>query len=737
MALTLWLISIDFFGKLPSTEELENPKSNLATEIYSSDQQLLGTYFIRENRSAVSYEELSPHLTKALVATEDERYRQHSGIDLRGLARAVSRGGSSGGASTITQQLAKMLFHKRDRGNILKTIFQKLKEWVIAARLERQYTKEEIIAMYLNRFDFINNAVGIKTAARVYFGTSTDSLALHEAAMLVGMAKNPALFNPIRRPDTVQHRRNVVFAQMMRNELLTREEFDSLKVLPLGLNYQRVDHKLGLAPYFREVLRGELTRMFKEKGPDGKYKIRKSGDKPYNIYKDGLRIYTTIDSRMQAYGEWAVQRHLKGELQPQFFRNVNSSRNPNAPFSRGVKKQEVDRIMETARKRTSRYRVLTGRECGKCGRRGRHVKHEEVDGVTWYQCTADDCGLRKRGVPSDSIGIIFDQPVNMRVFTWKGEVDTVLSPNDSIRYYKSFLQAGMMSMDPHTGFVKAWVGGINFAHFNYDHVRQGRRQVGSTFKPFVYATAFQNNPQLTPCYEIPNHEYIVHKGTWGQMKDWKPRNTGYNFEGMVSLKFGLANSMNNVTAWLMKQLTPEKVIQTADSLGIDKKYLPPVASLCLGVADISLYEMVAANATFANKGRYIEPVFISHIVDKDGRTVYESTIKTKDVFDEKLSYLMLDLMKGVADGVYNEHHYEETRQRRPGTAIRIRMDRQDRDYDGISYPIAGKTGTTQNHGDGWFMGLTPDLVTGVWVGAENPSVRSPSIHRWSAKSHAT
>jgi penicillin-binding protein 1A len=714
--LIFWLVASGFFGELPTFEELENPKNNLASVIYSADGKILGTYF-KENRINIDYDELSPYLVNGLVATEDERYYNHSGIDLKGTLRAVAFLGTKGGASTITQQLAKMLFHERSTSTFGR-IIQKLQEWIIAVQLERQYTKEEIIAMYFNRLDFVNNAVGIKSAANVYFGKEPKDLKIEEAAVLVGMAKNPSLFNPVRRPDTTLHRRNVVLYQMMRNQFITKQEFDSLKQLPLELHFQKVDHKEGLAPYFREVLRAELKKILLAKdSATGEYLIKKPNGKPYDIYKDGLRIYTTIDSRMQKYAEWAVKEHLSKDLQPAFFRDI-ARKGKKAPFDWRVSNKEIEKILKAAMKRTQRYRILTGQECANCGRRGKYVQKEEINGQTYYVCQAEDCGFKKRAVPKDSIEIIFNTPVKMRVFTWKGEVDTVMSPMDSIRYYKSYLQAGLMSMDPHTGFIKAWVGGIDYKHFKYDHVKQGKRQVGSTFKPFVYTLAIQEG--YSPCYEVPNVPVVFEKEKWGMEEDWSPKNSDEEYGGMVSLKYGIANSMNTVTAWVLKQFgpnAPQQVINLARKMGITS-HLDPVPSICLGVSDISLYEMVGAFATFANKGIWIEPIFLTRIEDKDGNVIKDFVPQVREVMNEETAYVMLDLLKGVTQGAYNRHTGKTI-----GTGIRIRYQTERRPYGGIKYPVAGKTGTTQNNSDGWFIGITPDLVTGVWVGAEDRSVR--------------
>ena len=704
-------LSMGWIWKLPSFEELENPKSNLATEIISSDKKVLGKFY-QENRTKVDFEDLPKPLVTALVSTEDERFYKHNGIDIRGLLRAVFYLGTKGGASTITQQLAKQLFHE-PASSTLGRLKQKLMEWVIAAKLERQYTKDEIIAMYFNKFDFINHAVGIESAANVYFGKSARDLEMHEAALLVGMCKNPSLYNPLRFEERAEFRRNTVFGQMERNEVISSQEADSLTKLELGLNFTSADHRQGIAPYFREVLRAELKRLFNEKDENGNYLITKADGETYDIYRDGLRVYTTIDKRMQEYAEYAVQKHLGEELQPTFDRLNSGKRNP--PFSNDLTDKQAAGIINRAKKRSPRYQILTGSQCANCGRRGDYVSKEVVDGEAKWVCSASDCGHIAHIVPEDSINYIFEQPAEMKVFTWDGEKDTTMSPLDSIQYYKGFLQAGLMSMDPKSGEIKAWVGGIDYNYFNYDHVKQGKRQVGSTFKPFVYALAIEAG--YSPCYEVPNIVYTFKEGEYGLLKDWTPKNSSGDYGYNVSLKYGLANSMNTITAWVMKQFGPPAVIEYARRMGI-KSNLDTVPSLALGVADISLYEMVGANATFANKGIWQEPIFITRIEDKNGTVIKEFRPETYEAMSEKNAYVMLNLMKGVVDGVRGDHDGKRT-----GTGVRLRYDSEKRDYDGIRYPMAGKTGTTQNNSDGWFMGITPDLVTGVWVGADDRSVR--------------
>ena len=676
------------FSELPTFEQLENPQSNLATEVFSADQKILGKYY-RENRVNVNFDELSPNLTNALVATEDERYYNHSGIDIKALFRValgVATGNLDlGGGSTITQQLAKMLFSNQPR-NTWERINQKFKEWIIAVKLERSYTKEEIISMYLNRFDFINNAVGIKSASNIYFSTSPDSLALHEAAMLVGMAKNPALYNPMRRPDITRTRRNVVFSQMFRNNLIDREAYDSLKALPLDIRFKKEDHITGLAPYFREILRRELQKILQSRDSlTQQYRIVRADGKPYDIYSDGLKIYTTIDSRMQSYAEFAVKEHLSKDLQQSFFDDLKKRKRWNKerlPFDWRVTDEDIERIIWGSIKRSDRFRNELNR-------------YIHCDG-----CNPSEVEIQR--FKKDSIWAIFNEPVRMKVFSYDGDIDTVMSPLDSIKYHKAYLRSGMVSLDPRTGFVKAWVGGISYKHFKFDHVMQGRNQVGSTFKPFVYATGIREG--LSPCMKIPN---VVTCFDIPNQPRYCPKNSDGKYEGMVTLKEGLAKSLNNITAWVMKRFGPEAVTRLARDMGITS-YLDPVPSLCLGVADINLLEITAANAVFANQGVHVQPIFIARIEDKNGNTLYEAIPETREALDERTSYLMLNMLKGVIDF---------------GTGNRLRRDLP---YGNIAYPIAGKTGTTQNNSDGWFIGITPDLVTGIWVGGEERSIRFSS-----------
>ncbi|MCB9182871.1 MAG: transglycosylase domain-containing protein [Flavobacteriales bacterium] len=697
---------------LPTIEDLENPRSDLATAVLFSDGTQLGQYY-RENRIPVDYEEVSPYVVQALVATEDERFREHSGVDLRGTLRAAVYMGKKGGASTLTQQLAKMLFTDRS-GNVVKRTFQKFQEWIISARLERMYTKDEIIAMYLNRFDWINQAVGIHSAARVYFNTTPDSLTVEQAAMLVGMCKNPALFNPLRRQDTTLHRRMVVMDQMRRNGFLTDTQYDSLKALPLGIRFQSVSHTEGPAPYFREVLRDRLQKLLASTDEEGNLRFPRPDGKPYDIYTDGLKVYTTIDRRMQSYAEWAVREHLSTELQPDFFKDI--AKKKNRPFDFRVSQKEIDGILHTAMKRSARYRVMTGKVCPVCERPAAYIVKEKHEGALHFHCDGakGGCDAWWPVVAEEEIPKVFDTPVPMRVFSWKGEIDTVMSPMDSIRWYKSYLQSGLLSMDPHTGFVRAWVGGIDYKHFQYDHVDQARRQVGSTFKPFVYATAIREG--MDPCRELPNQKVCFDMPP-GQ-PDWCPENSDAEYGGMVTVEYALANSLNTVTAWLMKQYGPQSVTVLARHMGV-KSPLEPVPSLCLGVADLTLSEMTGAFSSFANKGVYIEPILFTRIEDKNGNAIFDMVPKTYEALDERTAYIMLKMMKGVVDGAWNP-----TTGKVVGTGLRLRTSWGNRQkYANIKFPTAGKTGTTQNNTDGWFIGITPDLVTGVWTGADDRSVR--------------
>ncbi len=657
------------FGSMPSFEDLENPDSNLATEVISADGVTIGKFY-NENRTSIKYKDLPKHLVDALVATEDERFYEHSGIDGRGTLRAVLSLGTSGGASTLTQQLAKQLFHGEGSKFLPFRIVQKVKEWIIAIKLERQYTKNEIIAMYFNKADFVNTAVGIRSAAKVYFGKEPRNLSISEGAMLVGMLKNPSLFNPIRRLERVRQRRNVVMKQMVKNNFLSEATKISLEKEPIVLHFQPESHKDGIATYFREYLREFMKNWLKEnKKPDGS---------EYDIYRDGLKIYTTIDSRMQANAELAVTEHLTN-LQQEFFSQAKT--NKNAPFI-NISDVETQRILMQAMKSSERWRQL-----------------------------------KEQDKSDDEIIKSFSIKTEMTVFTWKGERDTIMTPLDSIRYYKHFLQAGLMAMEPQTGHVKAWVGGINYKYFQYDHVGQGARQVGSTFKPFVYATAIEQL-NMSPCDSIIDSPFMIHKGRHHVTEDWEPKNSDQKYRGMVTLKKALANSINTVSAKLMDKVGPEAVVALAHKLGINSE-IPVQPSIALGAVEITVQDMVAAYSTFANQGVYIKPQFISRIEDKNGVVIYEPIPESHDVLNKDIAFAVIKLLEGVTED---------------GSGARLRTQGGGYGYErvtGYPYvftnPIAGKTGTTQNQSDGWFMGMVPNLVTGVWVGCEDRSARFKSI----------
>lgn len=667
LALVFLFASWGLFGDLPTFEELENPENNLATEIISSDGKTLGKYAY-ENRTPIKYQDIPENLVKALVATEDERFYEHSGIDFRGTARAILKPGS-GGASTITQQLAKMLFTGRASKNIFKRVLQKVKEWVVATKLERQYTKEEIITMYLNKYDFLNQAVGIRSAARIYFGKEPKELDVHESAMLVGMLKNSSLFNPLRREERVRKRRNVVLKQMTRSEFLSAQQKDSLQKLPLGLNINKEGHSDGLATYFREHVRRVLKGWVKNNP--------KPNGESYNIYRDGLKIFVTIDSRMQQYAEEAVDAHMRN-LQSYF--DNEQKRNRTAPFY-DLDKDEIARTLRRAKQNSSRYKKM-----------------------------------KANGASEKEIEKAFKAETEMRVFSWKGERDTVMTPYDSIRYYKQILRTGLVSIEPQTGHIKAWVGGINHKHFKYDAVEQQKRQVGSTFKPFVYATAI-NQLKLSPCDKFPNTPYTIPKEKYGMPDDWTPKNSNNKYGGELTLKKALANSTNVVTARLIDMVSPVNVARLAESAGIKSK-IEANPSIALGAIDLSLIEMVSAYSTFANKGLRVSPMIITRIEDKNGTVLEEFVPKTKEVLSEESAYVILDLMKGVT--LYGS-----------GGRLRAKHTKRQKAITGFPYslmnPIAGKTGTTQNQSDGWFMGIVPNLATGVWTGGEDRATHFAGI----------
>ena len=657
------------FGSMPSFEDLENPDSNLATEIISADGVVIGKYF-QKNRSQLKYSDLPKNLVQALIATEDARFYDHSGIDARGTLRAISSLGTSGGASTLTQQLAKQLFHGEGSKFLPFRIVQKMKEWIIAIRLERQYTKNEIIAMYCNVYDFGNNSVGVSSAAKTYFSKEPRDLTIDESAILVGMFKNSGLYNPIRNPQGVKNRRNVVLSQMEKGDIITEDQKVQLQSLPIKLNFKLETHKDGTATYFREYLRDYMKKWVEEN--------KKSDGSNYDIYKDGLKIYTTIDSRMQSHAEKAVTAHM-ANLQQEFFKQ--SKGNKNAPFV-NISAAETQKILNQAMKSSNRWSVMKSMD-----------KSEE------------------------EIIKSFSEKTKMTVFSWKGERDTIMTPMDSIRYYKHFLQSGLMAMEPQTGNIKAWVGGINYKYFQYDHVGQGARQVGSTFKPFVYATAIEQL-NMSPCDSIIDGPFMIRKGRHNVTADWEPKNSDNKYRGMVTLKRGLASSINTVSAKLMDKVGPKAVVDLTHKLGV-KSEIPLQPSIALGAVEITVEDMVAAYSTFANQGVYMKPQFISRIEDKSGVIIYEPIPESHDVLNKDIAYAVIKLLEGVTEG---------------GSGDRLRTTgggNGSNRWTGYPYnfknPIAGKTGTTQNQSDGWFMGMVPNLVTGVWVGCEDRSARFKSI----------
>ena len=682
-----WLISAGKLGFMPTFEELENPNNRFASEVYFADGPIMNRYFEKENRKYIEYREIPQSVIDALIATEDVRFYDHSGIDVRGLFRVakglLTANTSAGGGSTISQQLAKMLFPRESDLNVFELVIRKFREWVIAVRLEKSYTKEEILTMYLNKYDFLNLAVGISSAADIYFQVPLDSLKVEQAAMLVGMAKNSSYYNPVRRPELTLNRRNVVLSQMYKYDKITREECDSLKQLPLGLNFKRVDHKEGLATYFREYLRLFMTAN----KPDRKRyrdlsqfrldsiawetnplygwckKNVKVDGSHYDLYSDGLKIYTTLDSRMQKYAEEAVREHLSQDLQPLFDKEKVKKLRP--PFSNDMTPAEIEEVLNRSIRQSERYRVLS-----------------------------------KQGMSFKEIRKTFDQPLKMQVFTWSGIRDTVMTPLDSIKHYKSFFRSGFMVMQPQTGYIKAYVGGPDYRYFMYDMVSAGKRQVGSTIKPILYTLAMQEG--LGPCDKVPNipQTFILPTG-----EPWSARGGTKRQGEMVTLRWGLANSENNISAWVLKQFTPEAVAQMAHKMGITS-FIDPVPSVFLGTAEITVKEMVAAYSIFANKGVYNSPLPVYRIEDKYGNVLQEFRPESREVITENTAYLMCNLLEGVVTG---------------GTGVRLRYKYK------LMNPMGGKTGTTQKHADGWFMGVTPDLVGGVWVGAEDRSIHFQNL----------
>lgn len=682
-----------WIGYLPELEDLQNPINRYATQVYSSDGKVLGTWHLnKENRVVVPYEKISPYVVNALVATEDERFYEHSGIDFWALGRAIVKRGilgqtEAGGGSTITQQLAKQLYSEKAHST-LERLMQKPIEWVIAIKLERNYTKQEIIALYLNYFDFLHNAVGIKTAANTYFNKEPSQLDICESATLVGLCKNPSLFNPVRYPERARQRRNVVLAQMLKVGYFTQAQYDKERVKPLKLDFHRIDHKDGTATYFREFLRLYMMAKRPDRNDESRYpswnqnqyvydsiawetdplygwcnKNRKRDGEPYNLYADGLKVYTTIDSRMQQFAEQAMYDHVAHYLQPQFERENRGK--PNAPYS-NLSAKQVASILNRSKTQSERYRVM-----------------------------------RQAGCSDEEIDEAFNTKVHMTVFTYHGDVDTLMSPMDSIRYYKKFLRSGMMSMDPKTGAVKAYVGGLEYEHFMYDMVMSGRRQVGSTIKPFLYSLAMENG--YSPCDVAPNVQrtYMV------AGKPWTPRNGSRSRYGqMVTLKWGLAQSNNWISAYLMSRLNPYQLVQLLHDFGINNPDIYPSMSLCLGPCDVSVAEMVSAYTAFANHGIRCAPLFVSRIEDNEGNLITEFQPRMNEVISAETAQKMLVMMMGVVDG---------------GTAGRLRFR-----YN-LTGQIGAKTGTTNLNSDGWFIGFTPDLVTGVWVGGEDRDIHFGSM----------
>jgi len=670
-----YLASIGKFGEMPDFRQLENPKTNFASEIISSDNQILGKYYFNDNRTPVNYDEINQETVDALIATEDERFYSHPGIDLKATLRAIIFLNTRGGASTISQQLARQLFVGVRSRNIIQAVGQKIKEWVIAIELEKQYTKEEIITMYLNIYDFGYYGDGIKSASNIYFSKDPINLKTEESAMLIGMLQNSSLYDPIKRPEITKKRRDLVLMQMAKNNYLSEKQKDSLQKIPLELNYTPQSHRRGLATYFRSYLRGFMKNWTNNN-------FKKDGSS-YNLYVDGLKIYTTINSKMQQYAEESVIEHMKN-LQKEFF--MQNDTVSSAPFS-DLDEDEEEIIMKRAMRRSERWRK------------------SKLSGKT-----------------NDEIEESFNIPTNMSIFSWEGDIDTLMSPVDSIRYYKHFLRAGMMSMNPKNGHVKAWVGGINYRNFQYDHVMLSKRQIGSTFKPFLYATAI-DQLKLSPCDMLPDLIHCIEPYKYGNPEPWCPTNSSDKYGGMRTLSNALANSKNTISAQLIDKVGPKPVADLARNLGVSSR-IPDVPAIALGTPDLSVYEMVGAYGAFANKGIYVKPIMVTKIEDKNGTIIFQSKPETKDVLSEESSYVTLKLLEGVT---------------KFGSGARLRHDipEDERNYvyknvvTGYPYKfqnaIAGKTGTTQNQSDGWFIGMVPNLVTGVWVGGEDRSVHFKEI----------
>lgn len=672
-------------GFMPSFTELENPEISLATQVISSDGSVLGTYYYQENRRLVQYRDISPFLINALISVEDERFYRHSGIDFRGLARVLVKslimGRETGGGSTITQQLGKLLFPREEYHNPVKFAIRKFREWVIAVKLEKTFTKEEILTLYLNKYDFIYNASGVESASYVYFNKPPARLNIEEAAVLAALAKNPSLYNPLRFEDNALKRRNLILDKMKEQKYADAALVDSVKQLAIHTDYHAVDHNIGPATYFREYLRNLLTEPRPQRNAKNaaawdsdplrgwcRKNFKKDGT-PYNLYRDGLKIYTTIDSRMQQYAEEAVVEHLRDQLQPELESEFRWNRK--APFPENYTKEQINRQMAMTRTWSERYRVH---------------RYEQ-------------------GLSEDSIRKLFDTPVRMRIFTWKGDVDTVMTPNDSIRYYKRFLRAAFMAVVPQTGQVKAYVGGVDFRHFKYDQIMQGKRQVGSVFKPFVYTLAMEHG--YSPCYRLPNIHYFIEGNFGGKDTIYQPKfSSTKELDGkMVTLKQGLGKSLNQISVWVIKQFNPESVINIARKMGI-RSEIEPNWSICVGAVELPVYEVVGAFTVFANKGIWVKPYFVTRIEDQDGNLLASFRPKEQVAIDEVTAYKMLDMMQ-----------YTTSTQ---GTGRRLRNTYH------FTNPIAGKTGTTNDNADGWFVGIVPNLVGGAWTGGEDRSIRFKS-----------
>lgn len=655
------------FGSLPDETSLENPEKDLATQIISSDGQVIGKFF-KENRTPIKYEDLPNHLVNALIATEDARFYSHSGVDGKGTIRALTFLGTRGGASTISQQLAKQFFTDQVSRNKFQRGMQKIKEWIIATRLERRYTKEEIITMYFNVYDFLNLAIGIESASNIYFDKGPQDLKIEESAMLVGMFKNSSLYNPKRNPEGVTNRRNVVLSQMAKYDFITEEDRDSLQQLPLGVKFTPQDHDEGIGTYVREFIRGYMKKWAKDNP--------KSDGTLYDINSDGLKIYTTIDSKMQEFAEESINEHMSN-LQKEF--DVQNQKNTTAPF-RDITKDEERGILESAMKRSDRWREMKKQE------------RSEADIIA-----------------------SFNKETPMTIFKWGGTIDTIMTPLDSLRYYKTFLRASLLSMTPQTGEIKAWVGGIDYKHFKYDMVKTGKRQIGSTFKPFVYATAI-DQMHMSPCDTLPNTPYCIAEGKYGIPEEWCPKNSDGKYGGMMTLKYALANSVNTITARLIDRVGPRPVIELVEKMGMEPGKIPEAPSIALGTPDVSLYEMVGAYSTFANEGVYVTPVLVQRIEDKNGTILYQNIPETRDVISKESAYVTTSLMQGVTESGSGQRL-------RHSWAVNTPVYKKV--ITGYPYeftnPIAGKTGTTQNNSDGWFMGMVPNLATGVWVGGEDRS----------------